>query len=119
MLSIKPEFYGRILSGDKRFEFRRKIFKREVSSVVLYVTSPIKMVMCEFDVNNIHSNNPEVLWTKFHQYAGIKKGDFDAYFNGLSIGYAIEIGDLRMYDTPLDIKHFGVRKAPQSYVYIT
>lgn len=53
LLSLKPNFYEKIICGEKRFEFRRRIFKKDVDSVVIYVTSPVKMVMAEFTIKKI------------------------------------------------------------------
>ena len=42
LLSIKPTFVEEIFKGDKKFEFRRTIFKRkDIKKVVVYATKPI------------------------------------------------------------------------------
>src|SRR2546427_5834830 len=38
LLSIKPEFVAAILRGEKRYEFRRRIFRRSIGVVVVYAT---------------------------------------------------------------------------------
>ena len=44
LLSVKPKFAEAILAGDKTFEFRRLLFKRDdVRTIVLYASSPICM----------------------------------------------------------------------------
>ena len=36
ILSIRPEYVDRILSGEKKYEFRKRIFKREdVDTIVI------------------------------------------------------------------------------------
>lgn len=40
LLSIKPEFVKKIISGEKKYEFRRKIFKRDVKIVIIYASYP-------------------------------------------------------------------------------
>ena len=41
LLSVKPEYAEKILSGEKIYEFRRRIFKRkDVDILVIYATRP-------------------------------------------------------------------------------
>lgn len=118
LLSIKPEFAEEIFQGRKKYEFRRSIFKRSIDVVVVYVTSPVMKVIGEFDVENIIQEPIENLWRKTKHSAGIDENRFMIYFDGKDDGYALEIGKVRIYDEPLDLKiHFGVRP-PQSYMYL-
>lgn len=118
MLSIKPEFVRRIFEHKKRFEFRRSIFRRHVDVVVIYATSPIRRVVGEFDVEGIIRDSIESLWERTSLYAGIEHERFIAYYNGLKTGYAIEIGEVRLYEQPLELEtHFGITP-PQSFAYL-
>ena len=46
LLSIKPEFVKEIIEGRKKFEYRKKVFKRpDVSSIVVYATKPYGKVV--------------------------------------------------------------------------
>ena len=54
LLSIKPEFVSSIFKGEKRFEYRRTIFKSPVERVVIYETSPTKKIVGEFEQNLFH-----------------------------------------------------------------
>lgn len=117
LLSIKPEFVEKIIAGDKRFEFRRRIFKKEVVSVIIYASSPRQEVIGEFTIDDIIESELSLLWKKTHKYSGIEKDFFWQYFKGSKIGYALKIGKLQLYDSPIMIDVFGV-KPPQSYVYI-
>ena len=42
LMSIKPKYVEKIISKEKTYELRRNIFKREVSNVLIYSTSPEK-----------------------------------------------------------------------------
>ena len=65
LLSIKPEFVEKIISGEKKFEFRKTLPKREgVTTVVVYSTMPVGRVIGEFKVKDTLSNTPESLWEK-------------------------------------------------------
>jgi predicted transcriptional regulator len=117
-LSIKPQFADAILRGAKRFEFRRVIFARDVDVVVIYATVPVKRVVAEFDVLRIVRERVPALWRLTRSHAGIDEQYFRAYFNGREYGYAIEVGEIRIYDTPVcPIEEFGLRP-PQSFAYL-
>jgi len=51
LLSIKPKYAEMILSGEKKYEFRRAIFKKPgISKVVIYASSPVSKVIGEFEI---------------------------------------------------------------------
>ena len=118
LLSIRPPYAEAIFQGEKRFEFRRAIFRRPVTVVVVYVTSPICLVAGEFDVVGIISDEVRRLWSRTGHSAGIEKELFFDYFSGCATAHAIEIGEVRRYARPLELaSSFGVRP-PQSFVYV-
>lgn len=118
LLSIRPPYAEAIFRGEKRFEFRRTIFRRAVDVVVVYTTSPTGLVVGEFDVTGVISESVEELWSRTSRYAGIDHDVFFNYFMGRGVGHAIEIGSVRKYKKPLELADtFGIR-APQSFVYI-
>jgi predicted transcriptional regulator len=117
-LSIRPPYAEAIFRGEKRFEFRRTIFREEIEIVVVYITSPISMVAGEFDVKHIISDDVASLWARTRAKAGIDSDVFFKYFAGREVGHAIAIGDVRRYRRPLALEtHYGVR-APQSFLYL-
>jgi predicted transcriptional regulator len=117
-LSIKPPFVASILRGEKRYEFRRCIFKRPVDRVLIYCTVPVRRVVAEFTVRSIVRDTPVALWRLAKGAAGIDERSFFDYFKGKDIGYAIEIGAVRRYRTPFcPVEQLGL-KPPQSFMYI-
>lgn len=119
LLSIKPQFALRIFDGSKRYEYRRTIFKRgEVKTVVVYASEPIKQVIGEFEIGEILHEEPEALWAKTGDHAGITKKRFFEYFTNKCKGYAIKVRTTRMYDAPLPLNSFMVSSPPQSFMYL-
>lgn len=120
LLSIKPEFANKILTGEKRFEFRKSLFKRNgIKTVIIYATMPVGKVIGEFDIDLIISNNPQQVWIETCKYSGISKSFYDSYFIDKNMAHAIKIKEVRKYDSPRDLDDIKVGlKAPQSYVYI-
>lgn len=120
LLSIKPEFVEKILSGEKLFEYRKAVFKRpEVKSVVIYSTMPEGKIVGEFSIGEIIAKHPRELWEETKEESGINKVFFDEYFTKRSIAYAIQIKNLIKYDKPIDPYKLDPNfKAPQSFKYV-
>lgn len=119
LLSIKPEFAEKILTGEKRFEFRRVVPKRSVERVVVYASSPVCRLVGEFTVRRVVSARPAALWRLTRSHAGIPKHYFTAYFKGRSEAHAFEIDSVLRYNEPIDPKVLrrGFRP-PQSFLYL-
>ena len=119
LLSIKPEFALKIFDGSKKYEYRRSIFKkREVETVVVYVSNPIRRVVGEFDIGEIHHKKPEQLWAQTCRHAGITRAKFMEYFSDLEKGYAIGIGKTRKYLRSLSLNDLKLTSPPQSFMYL-
>jgi predicted transcriptional regulator len=119
LLSIKPEFADKIFSGEKKYEFRKVIFKRpNIKTVVVYASSPTKKVIGEFEVEEILSQNIASLWNITRQEAGITEEYYLSYFANRTIAHAIKIASVRKYNLPLDLNKVIRTPPPQSYVYL-
>ena len=119
LLSIKPKFVDEILNGNKKFEYRKKVFKEDVESVVIYSTMPVGKIVGEFKIDEIISKSPDDLWEETSFASGITEEYFSQYFEGRKEGFAIKIKELIKYEKPIDPKKtFENFVAPQSYKYI-
>lgn len=120
ILSIKPEYCEKIKNGEKKFEFRKRIFKRheDIESVYIYATSPIKKIVASFTFENIIKDSPDNLWEKCKIFAGIEKGKFFDYFGNNKEGFAIKIEKVTSFD-PIDPKSIIPEfTPPQSFQYL-
>lgn len=120
LLSIKPEFVEKIFSGEKKFEYRRSLFKKgNVKSIVIYCSSPVQKVVGEFKIGEIYHSSKDDLWSHTCEYSGISKDFFEKYFIGKENGFAIEIKELVEYPIPKCLnKDFNIAYPPQSFIYI-
>ena len=120
LLSIKPEYANAILSGEKRFEFRRTIHRSlYVGFALIYACRPTKKIVGGFQIARIHSLEPQALWQCTKEYAGVDRSFFESYFEGRKVGYALEVGDYWKYSPPLDLeKAVGFARPPQSFYYL-
>ena len=120
LLSIRPKYVEAIMNGEKRYEFRKIIFKnREVEEVYIYSTAPVKKIVGSFLIGDIIEDSPERLWEEFKKCSGISDSEFFSYFNGNAKGFAIEIESVRKFEEPIDPRdHYPNFVPPQSFSYI-
>lgn len=119
LFSIKPMFAEKILSGEKKYEFRRVIYKNpDITSIVIYASAPIQKIIGEFDVNKVIELHPDFLWKRTSKDAGIDRKYFDEYFKGKEVGFAIKVNNPKRYSSPKNLSYYGIKKPPQSFCYI-
>ena len=118
LMAIKPQFVDQILSGEKKYEFRTKVAQRDVDTIVIYCTAPVKKIVAEVRICSVISADINDLWNKTNQYAGISSDYFMSYFNDHEIGYAYELGKVKRFSEPKELKEYGLSFAPQSFVYV-
>jgi predicted transcriptional regulator len=120
LLSIKPKYVKSILDGEKRYEFRKTIFKnREINRIYIYSSSPVKKIVGTFEIGGILEGQPVDLWDTVKEFAGIDNRDFFAYFEGKSRAFAIEIQNLQEFHDPIDpYETMPGFVPPQSYCYM-
>ena len=119
ILSIKPEFANMIFEGDKKFEFRRSIFKnKNVSKVIVYASSPISKVIGEFEIGEILFKDLGSLWDETKEFSGITENYFYDYFIGKENGFALEVKKFKRYKKELCIRESFGKVPPQSFAYL-
>ena len=120
LLSIKPEYANKIFSGEKRFEFRKSIFRNAaVRAVVVYATMPVGKVIGEFEIDEVLQASPQALWSKTRQFSGISRSFFNEYFEGRDTAYAIKVLTVKRYRSPIDLERVApTRHPPQSFRYL-
>lgn len=119
LLSIKPEFVKKIFLGEKRYEFRKVIFKsKDIKTVVIYASSPVSKIVGEFTIKTVIKDSPEIIWGQTKNQAGITEDFFKRYFKGKNKAYAIEIKRCIQYQRPIELNEIGVKRAPQSFMYL-
>lgn len=120
LLSIKPQFANKILSGEKGFEFRKSLPKHgNIETVVIYATKPVGKIVGEFSVASIVSNSPDNLWEITKDKAGITQKFFSDYFSGREVAHAFKVGSVKKYENQINIEDFCDKKVPpQSFFYI-
>ena len=120
LLSIKPEFAELILTGQKRYEFRRVCFRNpHVRSVLIYATLPIGKVIGQFDIEEVISDSPSKVWRRTKSFAGVTQSLFTNYFSGKAMAHALAVCNAKSFARPRDLRDIipsGI--APQSFCYV-
>jgi len=118
LISINPEYVDLILKKIKRFEYRKRVAKKDIKSIVVYCTYPTKKVVAEVEIKNILDETPERLWEITKAASGVDKAFYDMYFLGCTRAYAYELGNIKLFKKPRTLKDFNLLFAPQSFVYV-
>ena len=118
LLSIKPQFVEKILSGEKCFEFRKYIPNKTVNKILIYSSYPVCAVIGEAEVLDTISAEPKLLWGMTKNQSGVDSEFFFKYFANKDKAYAYKLGKITKYPIAKQLSDFGVKCAPQSYVYI-
>jgi predicted transcriptional regulator len=84
----------------------------------MYATQPVSQLVGEFGVKKIHRDDPDRLWDRTSDAAGLTWAQFNSYFQDRSTGVAIEISRVERFSPPVDpwdkIEDFH---PPQSFCY--
>lgn len=118
IISINPEHVENIIKGVKKYEYRTKAAKQDISSIIIYETIPVKKIVAEVEIIEVLELSPEDLWDETKDFSGITKDFYDEYFRGREVAYAYKLGKIKVYKEPKSLIDFGIKYAPQSFVYI-
>lgn len=119
LISIKPVFVEKIFSGEKKFEFRKSIYKSQsVNTAFIYCSAPTSSIVGEFSIDDTIYLPISALWNQTKSYAGINQSDFLEYFNKKNYGYALVISGNIKYTQAIPLREIGLKRPPQSFCYI-
>jgi len=118
LLPIIKTFCDKIFSGEKRYEYRKALPKNGVDRVIVYESRGIGMVVGEFEVTGILKDSPSEVWDKTKENSGVSESDFFSYFRNRALAFALEIGNYRRYHNPIPLSEYGIKRAPQNFIYL-
>ena len=118
ILPINPKHVRKIISGEKKYEYRTRIPKNPVDKIIIYETTPTKKIVAEAEIIEIISLPPKTLWEETKDFSGITKEFYAQYFKDKDIAYAYRLGRIKIYNNPLELSDFGLKGVPQSFVYL-
>lgn len=120
LLSVFPEYVDRIISGEKRFEFRKHIPTKRVEHIVFYATAPTARILCIAKIDSIISGSPEYIWETTALFSGVDKIFYDRYYKNADLAYAYKLGSIYTLKKPLSLLDKNIRTSPpQTFRYLT
>ena len=122
LLSLKPIYADLVFRGLKVAELRRRIPCVENRDVFIYVSSPARQLRGGFRVGHVWKGAPEEVWKQVSDLVGVDKRDFDEYYTGRRVAYALGITHVWERDDPIDLSTLRARfpkfVVPQSWRYV-
>jgi predicted transcriptional regulator len=80
------------MRGEKKVEFRRRLWKSDVGTVVVYATEPEKQIVGYFTVSFLDLDSPTQLWRRHGDVGAIGRGEYRTYYAGATSGAAVGVG---------------------------
>lgn len=118
ILSIHPSHIEKILSGEKQYEYRKRI-PTDIRYIVVYATAPIKMIVAFIEIDSVIKGTPKEVWNKTKNHAGISEDFFMHYFADYRDSYAIKFKAVHELQSPKPLTDLKDQIcAPQSYSYL-
>lgn len=119
LMPIKPEYVEEILSGRKKYEYRKtKPKKSDIDKMIIYSTFPVMKVVGEVEINEIIEDTPERVWKVTENHTGILKKSYDLYYKNKSKAIAYKLGKVKKYGKALELTELGINYVPQSFIYL-
>jgi predicted transcriptional regulator len=129
LISIRPKYATKIFyENTKNVELRRVRTRLQSGDLVLvYVSYPEKALLGSFEVERVIVENlPKSLnklWNQVENKAGIKRKEFDRYYEGASVGVGIFFNQVKIFPQRLELERLRKQlpnlRPPQSYRYMT
>ena len=111
IISIHPEFAGKILMGQKTVEFRKRSPDDFLSAsrLWIYATLPVGGIVGAATIEYVSCASPDEIWNRYHLQGGIIRKEYDAYFDGSSKALAFCLSNVFWMKK---ISLYSLRKAP-------
>jgi predicted transcriptional regulator len=121
LMSVKPKYAERLLSGTKLVEIRRRFSKKWLGRrAVLYASQPQGALVGEATIDSITHGPPDEIWTRFENNIGASWDEFKGYTASAGDVSAIQLSDIRPYRAPVPLDQIEYilqedLRPPQSY----
>lgn len=120
LLSIKPEWWEKILAGEKDLEIRKTVPRGGAGEpepwplLVLAYVSGTGAVLGQFLCMGWVKSN---CWRYLSSRSCVPEEDLKKYAGGKSL-YGWIVGEAEAYDTPSPLAEFGLNRPPMSWQYV-
>lgn len=116
---IKPVYSEKIMTGEKRYELRKRLPNNNIDYILIYSTVPIGKIVGYAKVKEVYEKTVSDMWEMVSSSAGISEKDYMEYFNGKDNAYAIELEGIKRFKKPFNVKEINQNfTVPQSFCYV-
>jgi len=119
LLPIKPKYMAMIREGVKKYEIRKRLWTVNVKRIFFYESAPVKKVTAYMEYKGHEELPPSVLWARYGGALGLTEREFLESFGEVKKLYCIPIEGVLCIDPPLELGDIGLKRAPQSFRYIS
>jgi predicted transcriptional regulator len=107
------------MSGEKKYELRKRLPNKKIDYILIYSTVPVGKVVGYAKVKEVYIKTVDDMWEMVSFSAGISKEDYMDYFDGKDNACAIELKDIKRFKKPFSVKDINEKfTVPQSFCYI-
>jgi predicted transcriptional regulator len=125
LMSITPVVGRRIMSGKKKYEYRRSIFRKPVNRVYLYLSTPVRKIVGYFNYRGYMEGTIQEIWEATEKESAATRDGYLDYFVNANKAFAIRIDEFINYADPVDPWKVPSRTLgsgrflpPQSFCYV-
>ncbi len=119
LISIHPEHADSIISGEKVFEYRKVLPRRQISHMVLYCTVPVKKITAIVEVKNCLIDSLQNVWDNTSHGSGITLNRYMDYYAGKQNACVLALGKVQKMRRPMALSDLPGRKTyPQLFYYL-
>jgi len=122
LISVRPRYAEKILSGEKTVELRRRFpTLSNGGTALIYSSSPVCAIVGYTQIKDVKNVTISQIWRRYRDHACISKSEFYDYFAGLKLGFALILTGTKTFGRQLDSSllrdRYGI-VPPQSYRYL-
>lgn len=121
LISIHPEHVEKIISKQKRLEFRRAWAVHPLEYLLIYSTFPAKHLAALAKIERKITGSPQKLWREAKRIGGgISREDLYKYLEGKTEAVALELSEVQSFNGGLNPSVIFRPKflPPQSFRYL-
>lgn len=120
LISVEQRHALNMVAGEKTVELRRRPVRvAQGCRVWIYSKVPRGHVEAIAIVDEVVTSAPSSIWARYSAQTGISRAEFDSYYDGCEVAYAILLRDVRRLGTTISLeeirKRFASFQPPQFF----
>lgn len=121
LLPILPKLVDRIVDNRQRYLFRRCRTNQPFKRILCAVREPAPTVVLEVLAGESYYYPISKLHSLFYRWSGMQPNEWNAYWSGVSEGYAVEVSAAVLVPEPKrfnPVQFYRLNQFPQNFCYV-